>query len=446
MSAHTYDNSKGATAQKLTPMGSNLLQRSCGCGGKSNLAGGCEQCKQKQKTLQRKSVGEQENSSAPAIVNEVLRSPGTPLDPATRSFMEPRFGHDFSQVSIHADARGAESAQAVNALAYTVGRDIVFGAGQYAPRSSAGLRTLAHELAHVVQQGGSTQLLSRKRQSESSNNSGAQHADSLASSGAGTLRIGKAGDSYEREADAVADAVMNTSAPPIENGNATPGVVQRLTAPLLQRRLVINPADTVPSPPPRLPTPLTTAVQGLLGDTCPDGHFQVNATTGVVTAQNAVFCQQPPPPGPYMTPAASSTPVGCACICDVINSAQTATIAFRAGAPGTSPGSVAGAGPGQGGVATSPTVSADPRFRGQYLINGNWVDIPFHLIFAHELCGHALPKMQGTHAQRSGVVPPQGTPDAERRAVDVERQIAAEHNPPLPRRPEDYAGGARERP
>jgi hypothetical protein len=75
--------------------------------------------------------------------------------------MEPRFGHDFSRVRVHTDSKAAESARAVNALAYTVGRDVVFGAGQHVPGTSAGQRLLAHELAHVVQQKGvSASLLS----------------------------------------------------------------------------------------------------------------------------------------------------------------------------------------------------------------------------------------------------------------------------------------------
>jgi len=90
-------------------------------------------------------------SSVPPIVHEVLRSPGHPLDPATRAFMEPRFGHDFSRVRVHADARAAESARSVNALAYTVGRDLVFASNLYAPQTD-GRRLLAHELVHVVQQ------------------------------------------------------------------------------------------------------------------------------------------------------------------------------------------------------------------------------------------------------------------------------------------------------
>jgi hypothetical protein len=84
---------------------------------------------------------------------EAMRGGGQPLDPATRALLEPRFGHDFSQVRVHTDARAAATAQSVNALAFTVGRDIVFGGGQYQPGSNAGRRLLAHELTHVVQQG-----------------------------------------------------------------------------------------------------------------------------------------------------------------------------------------------------------------------------------------------------------------------------------------------------
>jgi len=89
---------------------------------------------------------------APDIVHEVLRSPGAPLDRAARSFMEPRFGHDFSRVRIHANAKAGDSARAVNARAYAVGANVVFDHGAYAPESEAGRRLLAHELAHVVQQ------------------------------------------------------------------------------------------------------------------------------------------------------------------------------------------------------------------------------------------------------------------------------------------------------
>src|SRR5258708_11313667 len=71
-------------------------------------------------------------NAVPPIVHEVLNSSGQPLDASTRAFMEPRFGHDFSRVRVHSDPRATDSAREVNALAYTVGRDVVFGPRQYA--------------------------------------------------------------------------------------------------------------------------------------------------------------------------------------------------------------------------------------------------------------------------------------------------------------------------
>jgi Domain of unknown function (DUF4157) len=102
--------------------------------------------------LQRHASNRDEPDTAPSIVHEVLNSSGEPLDLATRTLMESRFGHDFSQVQIHTDTKAAESAKAVNALAYTVGQDVVFGTGQYVPATSMGQKLIAHELAHVLQQ------------------------------------------------------------------------------------------------------------------------------------------------------------------------------------------------------------------------------------------------------------------------------------------------------
>lgn len=96
----------------------------------------------------------QATAEAPRAVDEALSGIGQPLDAATRRFMEARFGHDFSQVRIHADRTAAHSARAVAARAYTVGADLVFAEGQFAPTTSEGRRLLAHELAHVVQQDG----------------------------------------------------------------------------------------------------------------------------------------------------------------------------------------------------------------------------------------------------------------------------------------------------
>src|SRR5437016_368857 len=126
MSEHMKIPRKKETATALAPVQSDTLQRS--------------------PTVLQQTVDE-----VPPIVQEVLSSSGRPLDADTRTFMEPRFGHDFSQVRVHMDERAVESAEAVNALAYTVGRDVVFGEGQYMPETSGGRRLLAHELTHVVQ-------------------------------------------------------------------------------------------------------------------------------------------------------------------------------------------------------------------------------------------------------------------------------------------------------
>ena len=112
----------------------------------------CTDCEEEEKLQKKPAQSQTRVGEAPAIVQEALRSPGRPLDAATRAFMEPRFGHDFSKVRVHTDATAAESAKVVGARAYTVGSNVVFGAGEFAPGSSAGQRLLGHELAHVVQQ------------------------------------------------------------------------------------------------------------------------------------------------------------------------------------------------------------------------------------------------------------------------------------------------------
>lgn len=135
---------------------SGLLQRKCACGTHTNGSAECEECGKKPAgIMQRKSRDGGEVSEIPAIVHEVLSSPGQPLDTFSRALMEPRFRHDFSRVRVHSDARAADSALAVNALAYTVGQHVVFGASQYTPYSASGQRLMAHELTHVVQQSGS---------------------------------------------------------------------------------------------------------------------------------------------------------------------------------------------------------------------------------------------------------------------------------------------------
>lgn len=90
---------------------------------------------------------------APVSVERTLDSSGRPLEAQVRQEMEQRFGHDFSQVRVHTGATAEQSAQDINAQAYTSGRHIVFGTDHFAPQTHQGRRLLAHELTHVIQQG-----------------------------------------------------------------------------------------------------------------------------------------------------------------------------------------------------------------------------------------------------------------------------------------------------
>src|SRR5262249_31003155 len=115
----------------------------------------CTACAEEdeEQMLQRKESSPSRAPDADPIVEQALKSPGQPLDDSTRSFMESRLGEDFGNVRVHTDVQAAVSAKAVNALAYTVGNNIVIAAGQYNPQSTDGRRLVAHELVHVVQQG-----------------------------------------------------------------------------------------------------------------------------------------------------------------------------------------------------------------------------------------------------------------------------------------------------
>lgn len=221
-------------AVSTKPTGSlaaGLLQRQCACGNQA-LGGECSACKNSKQSLRRKSAGAN-RSDVPPIVHDVLRASGRPLDAATRDFMEPRFQRDFSNVRVHSDARAAESAQSVGALAYTVGDQVVFGASSYAPETAAGRRLLAHELAHVAQQQG--------------------QAPSAQAARAG-LQLGASDDALEHEADRAADAALAGRALPATA--ATRPVLQRQAAGGAAARDVHTPSTA----PPDSTSPRTHAV------------------------------------------------------------------------------------------------------------------------------------------------------------------------------------------
>lgn len=98
---------KHRAKQGSLPFRPGMLQRKCSC---SYRAGGgeCAECRSTQHGLRRRATGSLDMTEIPPIVHEVLRSPGQPLDKQTQEFMEPRFGHDFSRVRVHTDAKASE--------------------------------------------------------------------------------------------------------------------------------------------------------------------------------------------------------------------------------------------------------------------------------------------------------------------------------------------------
>jgi hypothetical protein len=140
------------------------LQRKCSCGSSGGTGGECEECSRNNEEgkLQAKPAGPvRAGEGAPAVVQSVLARPGRSLEPAARGFLEPRFGRSFADIRIYDDSEAARSAATVGARAYTVGRSIVFGAGEYRPGAPDGRWLLAHEAAHTVQQGSGTGRLAR---------------------------------------------------------------------------------------------------------------------------------------------------------------------------------------------------------------------------------------------------------------------------------------------
>lgn len=431
MRSHLLETNQAAAHQPPRPVG--LLQRKCGCG--SHAAGGqCGQCHSKQGLFQRDSSTR--GTEETAEVAGVIHSPGQALDSETRALMESRFGqrvsslgsvssttqkssgeltvgaaadtyereadaasarvasnsppaagasplrsrYDFSHVRVHADGRSFDSARRLNAAAYTVGNDIVFGAGQYAPQTQAGRRLLAHELAHVVQQGQASPrgLIQR----------------SITVQNPGSI----------------------TPNPPL--------------APLNRLPMIGGMFD------------MTNAqiVESWIDQLCPDGNWTVNAGTGVVSSPDrGTFCAARPARG-HAHARTSSARTSCQCICDLTAPGSTDIrlhaadfVALPSGAfdiNAAGEGRTRPADPGAGrpevnvgvsgkefvGIAgagdTSPHSGAG---RAQVLRDPPWI------ILGHEMCGHARRGRQDHEGHFT-------SPEGDRSAVDIENRIRREHS------------------
>lgn len=376
----------------FTPIQTGLLQRKCTDCGQHTIAGGeCTDCAKKKVSLQRKlTIGTsndpleleadriadqvmaapanstisgaspriqrftgqtngQADMEAPASVDRVLSNPGRPLDPELQQDMGHRFGHDFSRVRVHIGGEAARSAQDVNANAYTIGQDIVFGAGQFAPGTHQGRRLVAHELTHVVQQQNVT-----PDTSQSFSN-----------------------DRYETTA-----IKKNHVASRSIEGTTSISV---LTQPsfLLQRKVnVNNPGDLIENPTGKgLSQTNAQTVEGYLQTLCSGGKVSVKKDGSVNL--DAAFCHPTPlpmdvagPPSP--SSANSKEPTGCNCLCDMVGSVNDYKIVVDdKDWPHTS-----------GRTVTTPSLNS-PKFWGTATVSGKATVIDPWLVLGHEFCGHA---------------------------------------------------------
>jgi uncharacterized protein DUF4157 len=374
-----------------------ILRRKCACGGP---AGECSECQEKREEMLRRSAAGPAPGMAPPIVHRVLGSAGRTLDRATRNFLEPRFGRDFSQVRIHTDGEAGRSAQAVSAQAYTVRNHIVFGANRYSPHTPEGRKLLMHEVAHVVQQEGAG------RESN------------------GQLRVGAPDAAEERDADSMANLATSHGS----RAAATAPVGARASgAPALRRTVVVDPPGSAGE------------ILGMFNFLC----------SGSFTANGANISQS------CSTTAGES----CGCLCDVVSDTKrTYTVHVRDAVAGTqqattvhspnTPETVASA-----SMFPHTTVLADPHIWmpsqastaefGFFDPAGkaNWY--PLWRILGHELCGHG--RLSQTYAGGNGNRPQHDS------TIDTENAIAGEHGDPArghftdPRQGESFLNKAGDR-
>jgi lipoprotein-anchoring transpeptidase ErfK/SrfK len=141
--------SKFHQPKNFTPAPTGIVQR-CGCGKSADATGECEECKAKKN----------------AEAQQSIKSGGDALDASTRSFMESKFGQDFSKVRVHTDPDAAHASQKLGANAFTVGNDIAFAPGKYDTSTRDGKKLLAHELTHTLQQNSEVKMQLAEDQEE----------------------------------------------------------------------------------------------------------------------------------------------------------------------------------------------------------------------------------------------------------------------------------------
>ena len=304
---------------------------------------------------------------APAIFEDVLGAPGRPLDPSARMFMEPQFGHDFSSVRIHDDAKAAQSVRAIGAIAYTAGRHIALAGGVPDVRTRQGRSLLGHELTHVIQQ---------------------RHS----STPPAPRKVSPVDHASEREADA-ASAVNAGGFGPVGPITARPGGQ-------IQRTVTVEDASKdIPNPGGKgVKQTNAETIENYLSTLCASGGAAVDGKSGKVSIPSS-FCTVPALPKGALGPLpptkaeSSATATGCTCICDLVASKNPWKIRVNdADWPHTLPDDndkAIGKKPGgSSGYVTAPSPNS-PKIWGAAEKSGKRGRIDPWLVLGHELCGHA---------------------------------------------------------
>jgi hypothetical protein len=387
---------------------------------------------------------------------------GRPLDAATRKFFEPRFGHDLNPVRIHADHRAAEASRALNARAYTVGRDIAFGAGQYAPETARGRRLLAHELVHTVQQSAAgpgssagARLLQRTIGDGHDLSSPRFAGDPVLEAcfdNERLLRFGNRGAAVQKIQQALidlgfplpkfgADGIFGAETKSavedfqFSSGASVDGIVGPITMGLLDERFL---GTVPPVPQPRAgvfvePEGEADDVRAVFTFLCPEGNFALDGNRITSNCPGSAFGKP-----------------GCSCLCQAtkdtkrtflisvepvvredrpdvtLHNGEVVLVPFlKGGFPNTS-------GSAENPLITMPaSTGAGPEATdfggfefGLFARDGGCFAAPKWRILAHELCGHGLLK------QRSPLAAKRGCRPAHDVTIITENGIAKEHGDP----------------
>ena len=292
---------------------------------------------EEEEPIQAKQTSGQILQPSPVLQMQIraLRGGGQPLSVKERSFFEPHFGRDFSQVRVHSGMATEQLAKEVNARAFAIEKDVVFGAGEYAPETVDGKNLLAHEMTHVVQQ---------------QHNSTPYTPQSFG------------GDEYQT-ADMGADRIASRMV-----GMAMSNPVLAHPGPSLHRKVnVEKPKDLIKNPTGKgLVQTNAKTVEGYLRTLCSQGKVSVKGSGSV----GADFCSK--------TANKSKEPTGCNCLCDMVGSPKYYMIVVDdKDWPHT-----------LGRVVTTPSPNS-PKLWGAATASGKAMNIDPWLVLGHELCGHA---------------------------------------------------------